>query len=77
MLAEYLKRYARYDVTAPPGHSYRQLDYFLGEGRRGTPEHFATAYALLARSLGLPSRVVVGFDGGTARAAPSRSAPGT
>ncbi|MEO3825148.1 DUF3488 and transglutaminase-like domain-containing protein [Actinomadura sp. B10D3] len=64
MLAEYLKRYARYDVTAPPGHSYRQLDYFLGEGRRGTPEHFATAYALLARSLGLPSRVVVGFDGG-------------
>jgi transglutaminase-like putative cysteine protease len=64
MLAEYLKRYARYDVTAPPGHSYRQLDYFLGEGRRGTPEHFATAYALLARSLGLPARVVVGFDGG-------------
>ncbi|MGI5327877.1 DUF3488 and transglutaminase-like domain-containing protein [Actinomadura nitritigenes] len=64
MLAEYLKRYARYDVTAPPGHGYRQLDYFLGEGRRGTPEHFATAYALLARTLGLPSRVVVGFDGG-------------
>ncbi|MFD0684630.1 DUF3488 and transglutaminase-like domain-containing protein [Actinomadura fibrosa] len=64
MLAEYLKRYARYDVTAPPGHSYRQLDYFLGEGRRGTPEHFATAYALLARSLGLPARITVGFDGG-------------
>ncbi|GAA4241958.1 transglutaminase-like domain-containing protein [Actinomadura meridiana] len=64
MLAEYLKGYAKYDVTAPPGHSYRQLDYFLGEGRRGTPEHFATAYALLARTLGLPSRVVVGFDGG-------------
>ncbi|WP_067457676.1 DUF3488 and transglutaminase-like domain-containing protein [Actinomadura macra] len=64
MLSEYLKRYARYDVTAPPGHSYRQLDYFLGEGRRGTPEHFATAYALLARSLGLPTRIVVGFDGG-------------
>ncbi|WP_218905736.1 DUF3488 and transglutaminase-like domain-containing protein [Actinomadura luteofluorescens] len=64
MLAQYLKRYARYDVTAPPGHSYRQLDYFLGEGRRGTPEHFATAYALLARTIGLPSRVIVGFDGG-------------
>ncbi|TDD79360.1 DUF3488 and transglutaminase-like domain-containing protein [Actinomadura rubrisoli] len=64
MLAEHLKRHARYDVTAPPGHGYRQLDYFLGEGRRGTPEHFATAYALLARSIGLPSRIVVGFDGG-------------
>ncbi len=64
MLADYLKVYAKYDVTAPPGHSYRQIDYFLGQGRRGTPEHFATAYALLARTLGLPSRVVVGFEGG-------------
>ncbi|WP_242906838.1 DUF3488 and transglutaminase-like domain-containing protein [Actinomadura terrae] len=64
MLSEHLKRYARYDVTAPPGHGYRQLDYFLGEGRRGTPEHFATAYALLGRSIGLPTRIVVGFDGG-------------
>ncbi|SNS77352.1 Transglutaminase-like superfamily protein [Actinomadura meyerae] len=64
LLAEYLKVYARYDVTAAPGHSYRQIDYFLGEGRRGTPEHFATAYALLARTVGLPSRVVVGFEGG-------------
>ncbi|MBO2453760.1 hypothetical protein J4573_42190 [Actinomadura barringtoniae] len=62
-LAEFLKTYAKYDVTAPPGHSYRQLDYFLGESRRGTPEHFATAYALLARTLGLPTRVVVGFAG--------------
>ncbi|MFB4309106.1 DUF3488 and transglutaminase-like domain-containing protein [Actinomadura sp. GTD37] len=64
MLADYLKVYAKYDVTAAPGHGYRQIDYFLGEGRRGTPEHFATAYALLARTLGLPSRVVVGFEGG-------------
>jgi len=62
-LAEFLKTYAKFDVTAPPGHSYRQLDYFLGESRRGTPEHFATAYALLARTLGLPTRVVVGFAG--------------
>ncbi|MEV5829517.1 DUF3488 and transglutaminase-like domain-containing protein [Spirillospora sp. NPDC052242] len=64
MLAEYLKRYAKYDVTAAPGHGYRQIDYFLAEGRRGTPEHFAAAYALLARSVGLPCRLVVGFSGG-------------
>ncbi|WP_176402543.1 DUF3488 and transglutaminase-like domain-containing protein [Actinomadura sp. BRA 177] len=64
MLADYLKIYARYDVTAAPGHGYRQIDHFLGQGRRGTPEHFATAYALLARTLDLPSRVVVGFEGG-------------
>ncbi|MFI0349012.1 DUF3488 and transglutaminase-like domain-containing protein [Actinomadura sp. 9N407] len=66
MLAVHLKTYAKYDVTAPPGHSYRQLDYFLSEGRRGTPEHFATSYAVLARSLGLPTRVMVGFSGGRA-----------
>ncbi|MEU5879110.1 DUF3488 and transglutaminase-like domain-containing protein [Spirillospora sp. NPDC047279] len=65
MLADHLKKYARYDVSAPPGHSYRQLDYFLGESRRGTPEQFATAYALLGRTLGLPTRVKVGFTGGT------------
>ncbi|MBE1537437.1 DUF3488 and transglutaminase-like domain-containing protein [Actinomadura algeriensis] len=64
MLAEYLKRYAKYDVTAPPGHGYRQIDHFLAESRRGTPEHFAAAYALLARSAGLPCRLVVGFAGG-------------
>jgi transglutaminase-like putative cysteine protease len=65
-LAQWLKTYAKYDVTAAPGHNYRQLDYFLGEGRRGTPEQFATAYAVLARTLGLPTRVVVGFHGGRA-----------
>ncbi|TDC64504.1 transglutaminase domain-containing protein [Actinomadura sp. GC306] len=64
LLAEGLRTHAAYDVTAPPGHGYRQLDYFLAESRRGTPEHFATAYALLARTIGMPSRVVVGFRGG-------------
>ncbi|MBC6459501.1 DUF3488 and transglutaminase-like domain-containing protein [Actinomadura sp. HBU206391] len=64
MLSQWLKTYAKYDVTAPPGHNYRQLDFFLGQGRRGTPEHFATAYAVLARTLGLPTRVVVGFRRG-------------
>ncbi|WP_157420066.1 DUF3488 and transglutaminase-like domain-containing protein [Actinomadura kijaniata] len=63
-LAMHLRRYARYSVTAPPGHGYRQLDYFLSEGRAGTPEHFATAYAVLARTLGLPTRIRVGFRGG-------------
>ncbi|WP_433336925.1 DUF3488 and transglutaminase-like domain-containing protein [Spirillospora sp. CA-294931] len=63
-LAAYLKTYAKFDVSAPPGHSYRQLDYFLSEGRRGTPEHFATAFAVLGRSVGLPTRVMVGFEGG-------------
>ncbi|GAA2106894.1 DUF3488 and transglutaminase-like domain-containing protein [Actinomadura alba] len=63
-LEEWLGTYARYDVTVSPGHNYRQLDFFLGQSRRGTPEHFATAFAVLARTLGLPTRVVVGFRPG-------------
>lgn len=45
----------------PTGHSTAQLLYFLTTSKRGTSEQFATAYALLARSLGVPVRIVVGF----------------
>jgi transglutaminase-like putative cysteine protease len=67
LLASYLRANYVFDATAPPGHSYRSLQFFLTVTRRGTSEQFATAYALLARSLGLPSRVVVGFGPGTPR----------
>ncbi len=63
-LADYLRSAARYDVTGLPGHTYAQLNYFLGTSRRGTSEQFATAYAVLARAVGLPTRVVVGFRPG-------------
>ncbi|MCG5213707.1 DUF3488 and transglutaminase-like domain-containing protein [Streptosporangium sp. KLBMP 9127] len=65
LLAEYLRRRAVYDVNSPPGHSYGNLDFFLRQERRGTTEQFAAAFAVLARTLGLPSRVVVGFQPGT------------
>ena len=64
LLADYLRANEAYDVTAPPGHSYRSLEFFLTTSHQGTSEQFATAYALLARALGLPSRVVVGFRQG-------------
>jgi transglutaminase-like putative cysteine protease len=63
-LAVYLRGAATYDVTGLPGHSYAQLDYFLSRSKRGTSEQFATAYAVLARSIGLPTRIVVGFRPG-------------
>lgn len=62
-LADHLRTTARYDAAGLPGHSYAQLKYFLGH-RSGTSEQFATAYAVLARSIGLPARVVVGFRPG-------------
>lgn len=63
-LAAYLRKHAGYDVNSPPGHSYRSIEFFLTEAKTGTTEQFAASYALLARSLGLPSRVVVGFGPG-------------
>ncbi|MCO6011660.1 DUF3488 and transglutaminase-like domain-containing protein [Actinoallomurus purpureus] len=63
-LADYLRTAAKYDVTGLPGHTYAQLRYFLARSKRGTSEQFATAYAVLARSIGLPARVVVGFRPG-------------
>ncbi|MGP4104422.1 DUF3488 and transglutaminase-like domain-containing protein [Nonomuraea sp. KM90] len=65
-LQSYLRTNATYDVTAPPGHSLKGLEFFLQTTHRGTSEQFAATFALMARTLGLPSRVVVGFRPGQA-----------
>jgi transglutaminase-like putative cysteine protease len=56
------------DADAPVGSSYARLETFLfgaagtaGAGA-GTAEQFASAFAVLARAVGLPTRVVVGFQ---------------
>lgn len=64
LLQKYLYTHEEFDPAAAPGHSYGAVSYFLATSHRGTSEQFATAYALLARALGLPSRVVVGFRPG-------------
>jgi transglutaminase-like putative cysteine protease len=64
-LAAWLRDNHRYDVTSVPGHSYRSLQFFLQSSKEGTSEQFASAFAVLARTLGLPTRVVVGFSRGT------------
>ncbi|HEY0400238.1 MAG TPA: transglutaminase domain-containing protein, partial [Acidimicrobiia bacterium] len=53
-----------YDETAPPGASLDALDHFLFSARRGYCEQFAGAYAAMARAVGLPARVAVGFTPG-------------
>jgi transglutaminase-like putative cysteine protease len=56
------------DAQAPVGSSYARLERFLfgvpGEpgANAGTAEQFASAFAVLARAVGLPTRVVVGFQ---------------
>ncbi|KHD87293.1 MAG: cysteine protease [Bdellovibrio sp. ArHS] len=51
--------------TLSPGvYGPNDLETFLFVRKRGFCEHFAGAYATLARSLGIPARVVVGYQGG-------------
>ena len=53
----------RYDLSVPPPTSAGALGDFLRR-RRGFCEHFAAAHATMARAIGLPARVVVGFTAG-------------
>lgn len=52
---------------APSGHTVRHIRDFLASNQmQGTAEQYVTAFALLARAVGLPTRVVVGFEGSAA-----------
>lgn len=52
-----------YRAGAIDGHSADDLDEFL-DVREGDAEQFSAAFALMARTLGLPTRVAVGFTPG-------------
>jgi protein-glutamine gamma-glutamyltransferase len=64
-LEEHLRHDYRYDVNSPSGGKPVPLDDFLFESRRGHCEFFSTAMAIMLRDLGIPSRNVTGFVGGT------------
>ena len=53
-----------YDDRARPGHGSDYLVEFLTDTQRGYCEQFAGAMAVLMRTLGIPSRVVIGFTPG-------------
>jgi transglutaminase-like putative cysteine protease len=56
-----------YDETVPPGHGDDAIQRFLFETQSGYCEQFAGTYAAMARAIGLPSRVAVGFAPGELR----------
>lgn len=67
--ADLLSERFAYNQNSPAGHSLAALTSYLqpsdeadaGPGRIGFAEHSAASFALLARELGVPSRVVVGY----------------
>lgn len=62
LLAARLQRDFAFDPEAPAGHSLLVLDRFLAGEQAGREEQFVASYALLADAVGLPVRIVVGFD---------------
>jgi hypothetical protein len=66
-IEEFISTHYRLVADAPSGHAYPNLNFFLfgprnGGGQRGTSEQFAASFAVLGRMMGLPTRVVVGFQ---------------
>lgn len=78
VLADTVRADRELAVDAVSGSSYARLREFLfadraDGGQVGTSEQFAGAFAVLARAVGLPSRVVLGFTvpGGAAQDDPA------
>jgi transglutaminase-like putative cysteine protease len=70
MLASYLKNDASFTYSTrggTPGQGQDLVDFFLFDpdaGRTGYCEYYASAMVMMARALGLPARVAVGFAPG-------------
>ncbi|MGV3759411.1 MAG: transglutaminaseTgpA domain-containing protein, partial [Actinomycetota bacterium] len=62
-LQDHLRTFT-YDLEVQSGHSGDALEAFLFDLQRGYCEQFAGSFAAMARSVGLPARVAVGFTQG-------------
>lgn len=81
-IEQFLATHYRVAPDAASGHSYPNLGFFLfgprnAGGQEGTSEQFAAAFGVLARLLGLPTRVVVGFAPRAEPGAPRAETGGT
>jgi hypothetical protein len=63
-LQEHLRTTLQYSLETTNVRDLDPLENFLFEEKRGHCEYFATAGALMARALGIPSRVAYGWAGG-------------
>ncbi len=61
----YLQGQYSYSLTLPEVEAADPIAHFLFERRRGHCEYFASAMAVMLRSIGTPARVATGFQSGT------------
>jgi protein-glutamine gamma-glutamyltransferase len=64
-IERHLRKDFAYDLHSPSAGKPQPVDHFLFESRRGHCEFFSTAMAIMLRAVGIPSRNVTGFVGGT------------
>lgn len=64
-IESHLRHEFTYDLKSPSQGTPQPVDNFLFVSRRGHCEFFSTAMALMLRAVGVPSRNVTGFVGGT------------
>lgn len=63
-LEEYLRQIPyNEDIEAPPPDR-DAVDYFLFDSREGYCDYYASAMAVMARAVGIPARIAVGYAGG-------------
>ena len=48
----------------PPVLGNNPVDVFLFDTQQGFCEHYASAFAVMMRSAGIPARIVLGYQGG-------------
>jgi hypothetical protein len=64
LLENYLRRTYTYTLELPKAEAADPLANFLFRRKKGHCEYFASAMAVMLRTIGVPSRVVTGFAGG-------------
>lgn len=53
-----------YTLQPPPLETADAIDEFMFETRRGFCAHYASAFTFMMRSVGIPARIVAGYQGG-------------
>ncbi len=64
-LSIYRQQEFYYTLQPPLTPGFDPVDQFLFQTRRGFCEHYASSFSLLMRAAGIPSRIVLGYQGGT------------
>jgi hypothetical protein len=59
-----LNREEYFYTLDPPPLGSDPVDRFLFDTKRGFCEHYASAFAVMMRSVGIPARIVLGYQGG-------------